>query len=369
MAKPDILIIGAGIIGCAAAAFAAERGATVLLLEASEIGSGASGRNSGAVQHPFDPVLAEQHRATRQIYDELSAADPASFEFPRQPAGLLLLTDDLAAAHARIAELQAQDPGLAPQLLDATALHQLEPMVSEGLSAIRIETGFPIPPESATRAFAARARRAGAELRLDARVVGLDGDHAVRLTDGSRQDAEALLVAAGPWTPDLLPAAGGVSSIRPTYGVTLQISLADAPRSVLEEGAVHTVNRPVDAETGAGLVTFSLVSVRGTCTIGSTFLPSAPDPVEMAPRLLANAARFVPAVRGARILQQRICARPQSPDGRPFLGAIPARSGLFVAAGHGPWGMSTGPATARLVVNAILDGAQIPAALEPSRVL
>ena len=49
MAIPDLLIVGGGIIGCSAAAFAAERGASVLLVEAAEIGAGASGRNSGVV--------------------------------------------------------------------------------------------------------------------------------------------------------------------------------------------------------------------------------------------------------------------------------------------------------------------------------
>jgi glycine/D-amino acid oxidase-like deaminating enzyme len=367
MARPDLLIVGGGIIGCAAAAFAAERGASVLLLEATEIGAGASGRNSGAVQHPFDPVLADLHRASRRMYDELSAADDA-FDFPSAPAGLLLLTDDLAAARDRIAELQAQDPALASELLDTTALQRLEPMLADGLSAIRLETGFPIPPEAATYAFAARAHRAGAEIQLDSRVVAVSGGPpAVTLADGTVVEAGAVLVATGPWTPDLLPDAGGVSAIRPTYGVTLQVALAEAPRSVLEEGYVHTVNRPVADGEAAGLLTFSMVTVSGTSTIGSTFLPFAPDPPEIVPRLLENAARFVPALHGAEILQQRVCARPQSPDGRPFIGAVPGREGVFVAAGHGPWGMSTGPASAMLAVGGILDQARVPQELGASR--
>jgi D-hydroxyproline dehydrogenase subunit beta len=339
----------------------------VLLLEGEDIGAGASGRNSGAVQHPFDPVLAELHRTTRGMYDELSAVDPVAFDFPREPAGLLLLTDDLAAADARVAELRAQDPALAPELVDESALQRLEPMLAGGLAAIRLATGFPIPPDAATRAFAARARRAGAELRVGTPVEALVAGPSVRATDGTTLEAGALLVAAGPWTPRLLPGAGGVATIRPTYGVTLQIALAQAPHSVLEEGAVHTVNRPVDDGEAAGVVTFSMVSVQGTSTIGSTFLSAVPIAAEMAPRLLENATRFVPAVRGSQILQQRVCARPQSADGRPFIGPVPGRPGVFVAAGHGPWGMSTGPASAAIVIDAVLDGVVVPPALEASR--
>jgi glycine/D-amino acid oxidase-like deaminating enzyme len=300
------------------------------------------------------------------MYDELSSAD-LDFTFPASPAGLLLLTDDLAAAYQRMVELRTQDAALAPELLDASALHRLEPMLAGGWSAIRLETGFPIPPEAATRAFAARARRAGAEFRIDSRVQALGVRPAVQLADGSTMEAGAILIAAGPWTPALLPDADGVAAIRPTYGVTLQIAPPEAPHSVLEEGAVHTVNRPVEDGEDAGVVTFSMVSVGGTSTVGSTFLSTAPDPVGMAPHLLENAARFVPAVRGARILQQRVCARPQSPDGRPFIGPVPNQPGVFVAAGHGPWGMSTGPASAALVVDAIVDGVAVPSGLEAGR--
>jgi glycine/D-amino acid oxidase-like deaminating enzyme len=318
------------------------------------------------VQHPFDPILAELHTTTRRIYDEISAADPTAFTFPKAPAGILLLTDDVVTAEERIAEMETVDPALAPTFLDAAEVRRLEPMVSQGWSAIRLETGYPIPPEAATRAFAARARRAGADVRLGQRVVDLDPVPGVRLADGSSIEAGAVLVAAGPWTTGLIPD-GGPAAIQPTYGVTLQIALSVAPSSVLEEGAVHTVNRQVAED--AGVITFSMVNVRGICTVGSTFLSTPPDPAEMAPRLLENAARFVPAVRGAQILQQRVCARPQSPDGRPFIGPVAGHAGVFVAAGHGPWGMSTGPASAALAVDAILDGAAVPVELAADRVV
>ena len=72
----------------------------------------------------------------------------------------------------------------------------------------------------------------------------------------------------------------------------------------------------------------------------------------------------------ADVLQIRLCARPQSVDGRPFIGPVSAVAGLFVCAGHGPWGISTGPASAALVADVILDGAApIPAELRADRVV
>ncbi len=242
MAHPDLLIVGGGIIGCSAAAFAAERGASVVLVEATEIGAGASGRNSGVVQHPFDPVLAPLHEATLEHYRALA---DGGFAFPAEPAGLLLLTDDAAAGHARVAELNASEPSLAAAFLDEPALRQREPMLAGGLSAVLLATGYPIPPHAATQAMAARAERAGAELRLGVRVAAIEAGPALRLEDGSSLEAGAILVATGPWSAELLDPTGAWRPIRPTYGVTVQVALSPTPASVLEEGAVHTVNRPV----------------------------------------------------------------------------------------------------------------------------
>jgi glycine/D-amino acid oxidase-like deaminating enzyme len=369
VALRDLLIVGGGIIGCSAAAFAAERGASVVLIERDELAAGASGRNSGAVQHPFDAVLAPLHLATLEIYRRLSDVDD-DFEFPPDPAGLLLLTDDPAAAHARVAELREQEPSLAPEFLDSESLALLEPMLASGLCAIRLATGYPIPPDAATLAMAARARRAGAELRIGQPVAAVHGEPAVTLADGTRLDAGAVLVAAGPWSVTLLDPSGAWRPINPTYGVTVQVALGTTPTSVLEEGAVHTVNRPVaDDEPAGGLVSFSMVSAAGVSTIGSTFLPAAPDAQAMAPDLVAHGARFVPALREVAIAGSRVCARPQSIDGRPFIGPLPGRDRVFVAAGHGPWGISTGPASAALAVDAILNGAQVLPALQAARPL
>jgi D-amino-acid dehydrogenase len=63
-----------------------------------------------------------------------------------------------------------------------------------------------------------------------------------------------------------------------------------------------------------------------------------------------------------------MCARPLSRDDRPLIGPVPGVDGLWIAAGHGPWGISTGPAAAPLLVD-LLDArvAAPPAALAPDR--
>ena len=345
------MVIGGGIIGCTAAALLAEAGRDVTLVEATALAAGASGRNSGTVQHPFDPVLLRLHLATLTIYQSLAVAE-GDFAFPAEPAGVLLLTDALSAAEARATELATEYPELEPAVWDPAALHAAEPSLAPGWSAVRLSTGYPVVPDAATRAMAARAMVAGAQLRIG--VTGhllVEGREVtgVSLEDAPLLRADQVLVAAGPWTPVVfgeLPA----PPITRTWGVTVQVRLESPPGSILEEGVVHTINVP----EGAADSLFSMVTVNGTATVGSTFMTDEPTPDELAPRLLERAAAFVPAVARAPVLAIRMCARPQSADGRPFIGPVAGVGGLFVCAGHGPWGMSTGPASAGLVVDQML---------------
>jgi glycine/D-amino acid oxidase-like deaminating enzyme len=76
----------------------------------------------------------------------------------------------------------------------------------------------------------------------------------------------------------------------------------------------------------------------------------------------------VPAVAGARLGPSRACARPLSLDGRPLIGRVPGIDGLWIAAGHGPWGISTGPASGRLLADLVLGRvAAPPPELDPDR--
>jgi glycine oxidase len=63
-------------------------------------------------------------------------------------------------------------------------------------------------------------------------------------------------------------------------------------------------------------------------------------------RLRARGARYVPAIADAPTTGLRACARPLALDGRPLVGEVPGVARLYLAAGHGPWGISTGPASA-----------------------
>jgi glycine/D-amino acid oxidase-like deaminating enzyme len=371
----DVVVIGGGIIGCAAAAIMADRGARVVLVEGSAIGAGASGRNLGAIQHPFDAALTPLYHESLTRYRALADASGGAFNVGATPTGLLLLNPDPEAAARQVARFRSVDPTLAPELLDPEQVVALEPSLTPGPSGIRLATGFPIPPASATEAWADLAEDLGVEVLIGApgRPV-VEGGRAtgVALGDGDLILADAVLVAAGPWTPRLVDPTGAWRPIVPTYGVTVQLRLGEAtPRHVIEEDAVDTINRtepaPEAAPDAEPPSLFSIASAGGISTLGSTFLPAEPDPATIEPLLLGRAAAFLPAVVGAEIVGRRMCARPQSVDGRPFIGAVEGAGGLFVCAGHGPWGISTGPASAAMAARSVLDGTPPPAELAATR--
>jgi glycine/D-amino acid oxidase-like deaminating enzyme len=361
--SPDVVVVGGGIIGTSVAAYLAAAGRRVILVERAEIGAGASGRNSGVVQHPFDPVLVELHLETVALYGELEG-----FALPAEPAGLLSVTRDVDGARRLTAELSASHPGLRPRFVGTDEMASLEPSIASGVAACRLDIGYPVAPAAATRAYAALADRAGVDIRLGTEaVLARDRGRATGVViDDELLAADEVVVAAGPWTPAIVDPTGVWRPIVPRWGVVVPVELDPPPIHVMEEAEISI--EPGAGEDEFARRAFSLVTADGVSSLGSTFLADEPDPDATVPSLVTRGARFVPAIADARLGRPRLCARPLSLDGRPLIGRVPGIDGLWMAAGHGPWGISTGPASGRLLADLIdgrVDGP--PGALDPVR--
>ena len=73
--------------------------------------------------------------------------------------------------------------------------------------------------------------------------------------------------------------------------------------------------------------------------------------------MLQRAIAFVPALREVRALRSWCGFRPATADGLPYLGPVPGRRDVWVAAGHEGLGITAAPGSARLVVDALLGRA------------
>ena len=322
MSSVDVAVIGGGITGCALAAFAAEAGASVRLLERDRLAAAASGRNSGVRPAPDGPG-ARAASSTRPSSTTARSATASSC--PAEPAGVLVLgVEALGTGFPELARRAPRGRGAdrrSSQRWQATSWR------------VRLATGYPVPPASATKAFGARARAAGARIDEGAAArVWWEGERAAGVqTEDERIPAGAVVIAAGPWSPGIADPSGRWRPIAPVWGVNVELHLPKPPRHALEEAGVETLMR------GAGPPSiFSLVTADGVSALGSTFLPEEPDPAALAPLLLERGARFVPALAGAQPDSVRACARPQAFDGRPLLGAL--ADGLYVVDGPRPVG-------------------------------
>ena len=238
-------------------------------------------------------------------------------------------------------------PELGVERLAAGEPHRLEPVVAPDLAGARMATGYAVPPAEATHAFLRRAEAAGAKVVLE--------------PAGAGAPADTVVLAAGPWTSALADPSGAWRPIEALWGVNVEIHLSAPPRHAVEEAGIDALLAAGGGEDGL----FSLVTAQGVSSLGSTFLPDEPDPEERAPRLKQHGSRFVPALADAEIVSVRACARPRSVDGRPLLGR---RGDVVIAAGHGAWGISLGPASARLVADLVLGREPaIPPELDPAR--
>jgi D-hydroxyproline dehydrogenase subunit beta len=373
----DVAVIGGGIAGVAVAAYLADDGLSVRLYERDAIAAGASGRNSGVVQHPFDPVMAALYRDTLTEYRRLGETLDGSFRLDDEPAGLLYVGHDPVAAGRAAHDWTEAWPASMPEVLAGRALTALEPALAADLVACRLAIGFPVEPAAATEAFAELARRRGVEVRIGGGPAwpAVSGGRAVGvIRRGSMEPSGAVVVAAGPWTPETIDPTGAWRPIRRSWGVVAAVDIPGAPRHALEaidisiepgaESESATSGDPDDA------VEFSLAPAIDSSALGSTFLPDEPDPAAWVDVLRRVGSRYVPAIADARVIGLRLCARPVSLDGRPLVGRASWADGLWILAGHGPWGISTGPGSARLLARAILDPAaaqRIPDALSADR--
>ena len=148
----DVIVIGGGIVGVSCAAHLAASGRRVVLLERTAVAAGASGRNSGVVQHPFDPVLVELHLETLRLYRALAGAGRASVRAAGR-AGRAADGRPTIRACARAGRRPDRDaPRTVPELPRPREASAVEPALAPDVSACRLAIGYPVAPAAATRA-------------------------------------------------------------------------------------------------------------------------------------------------------------------------------------------------------------------------
>src|SRR5215207_4984633 len=300
--SPDVVVVGAGVVGAACAYHLAAAGVRVRLLERSHVGAGSSGACEGNVLAWDKELERELPLALRsaEAWADLADQLPDDFEYDRKGSVVVAETEEELSAAAERSRVLA-GLGVPGEVLDAAALRREEPHAAHDLPGGVLYPGdAQLEPRLATAALVRAAVAHGAELLTDTavkRIVrGADGRASGIETGAGIIAAGAVVVAAGVWAPALLETAGLTVPVTPRKGqiVVLERSPVRFLRKLSEAGYVAAVKAD-DAALQIAMVVESTPS--GTALLGSSRQHVGFDrTVELgvAGAIARRAARFFP---------------------------------------------------------------------------
>lgn len=350
----DVIVVGAGIIGCACAAALAKAGWRVTLIESGVIGGGATAAGMGhLVQMDDNPAELALTTYSLALWRTLTQHHPAAHEYQR--CGTIWLAADgeeMAAAEAKLAKLATlRGDGLAGKLagkiLNPAALQQAEPALRSGLAGglLIADDALVYPPKSAQILLDQALKNGATLLRAEVSAVIAGG---VRLRDGRECLASATVIANGIASASLLPEL----PLRHKKGhLLITDRYPDLIRHQLVELAYIKSAHHADGDS----VAFNLQPrPSGQILIGSSrqfdVTDKAVEPAMLA-KMLDLASSFVPALDQLRALRSWTGFRAASPDGLPLIGPHPWRQQVWLASGHEGLGITTSLATAELLTD------------------
>ena len=331
-----VVIAGGGITGVSIAYHLAARGVASTLVDAVGICPAASGKAGGFLASdwndgsPTGPLT----RLSFDMHAELAAKLPVSVDYRRLTCEAVGVGGGFR--QRKLASVEWADTGVIGS----------QAMGSEATIA-------QVHPKKLTEALWAEAQRAGSTLRVG-EVVGVEvaptgHPHVsgVRLADGELVEADTVVLALGPWSPEWL-------GLPPMHGTKYHSVVLQSERVLSQAVFFQGLGDPE-------------VYPRPD---GSVYVTGFPDPAapvherpgavevrpEVAARLREAVGQASSELRDAPVTLEQACHLPCSPDGLPVVGRVPGVGGAFVATGAGCWGILCAPATGLAMAELILDG-------------
>jgi glycine/D-amino acid oxidase-like deaminating enzyme len=357
----DVVVVGAGIVGAACADEFARCGRRVAVIGADIVGSGATAAGMGhiVVMDDSDAQFALT-RYSQQLWQALRTelSDDVEYE---QCGTIWVAADEEEMTEVFRKREYYSKRGVPTEVLDAKALHNLEPNLRPGLAGglLVLEDGVLYPP-CAALFLAQRAQARGAKLLLGTTVAQI-GKGRVRLTDGSEISAEIIVNAAGASSVDLTP---GLEIKKRKGHVVITDRYPGFVRHQLVELGYLKSAHSVSSDS----VAFNVQPRRtGQILIGSSRQYGAEYKEvdnSMLVRMLQRAQEYMPGLSQVSAIRTWTGFRAATPDKLPLIGQWAGDESIFLATGHEGLGITTSLGTARILTDQI-NGTKPEIPVEP----
>ncbi|MCX5295213.1 FAD-binding oxidoreductase [Streptomyces sp. NBC_00193] len=367
--SPDLVIIGAGVVGAACAYYAARAGLRVAVVDRGPVAGGTTGAGEGNLLVSDKEAGPELDLAllSARLWRELALELPGEIEYEAK-GGLVVAADEATVKALRGFADGQRAAGVDAVEVGPGELRELEPHLAPDLAG-----GFHYPQDAQVQPAQAAAQllaaAPGVALHLGEEVTeflrGPAGE--LRGVRTARRDllAPAVLNAAGTWGGAVAALAGVGLPVLPRRGFVLVTE--PLPRVVRHK--VYAADYIADVASGSAALQSSAVvegTPAGPVLIGATRERVGFDrslSTEALRRLAAQAAALFPVLADVKVLRTYHGFRPYLPDHLPAIGPDPRVPGLFHACGHEGAGIGLAPATGALITAALTSAA---AALDPA---
>ncbi|GAA6009390.1 hypothetical protein JCM10207_003758 [Rhodosporidiobolus poonsookiae] len=385
-----VAIIGGGIIGASTAfqtaLLASQRGlpVDVTLIEGSSVAAGASGKAGGLLALDWHgPSTASLAALSYKLHATLAREHGGADRWGFRQLDTLSVSADLSAKGAKPRTRALKNADLFPWL-------NKDVLTSSSILGSK-DTTSQVHPEQFTAAMVEEAQKLGAKVvfgtvtALTKPSSGADGPYklTVRGRDSGGEttvEADQVVVAAGPWTGELLKklgvAGGRARTIRGSRAHSIVLKTApgrDLPAQALftsiktkgGEAEPEVYNRPDGTSYICGPTDGSdLPTLASSVTVDDAAISKLlAQAAQLAPTHLSTSTDQAGAEQSAlaEVVRRQACYLPVgSGGGDPVIGKLEGdaheRRGVYVASGHSCWGICNGPGTGLVMAELLLDG-------------
>ena len=366
----DVVIIGGGVVGCAAAYYLAKAGNTnVIVLEGTKsIGHGGSSRNGGGVRQSGRDVreLPYAMYGIKHLWPTLSEELGVDVEYT-QKGNLRLGKTEAHLEKLQTLAKNAQSVGLDVRMVDEKEVKEICPYLSDDIiGASWCPTDGHANPLTTTLGYYKRALEMGVRFYTDAEVTELrkvkGKVRKVILKDGTVFEGETIILAAGYES----------RYIARTVGV-------DVPMTRLIDECLVTEMQPhmFDIMLGtAGADFYGHQAKHGSFVFGSDCgyeeVTDMTDPSKLITNAMTLSAScraimgYVPALKDAKIVRSWCGWLDNAFDGVPFISKVDEAEGLILACGFTGHGFGTAPAVG-LMLSQMVAGEDTVVDITPLR--